>query len=382
MDRKVVFWGSISFLIYLNHNKISIVKLNFNPMKKIYTIFLILTLALLSNTAFAQYNLLWVGDFTNDGDTLVIDYLEEAGYTVTVITDDEFTGYIEASNYDGYDCVFISEIVGSGNTVAFRTAGYPLPCVTTEGYTPNVGRWDWIETADQFLQVATPDLDDGIKTLIIDDGEHYITKWYGEEAEVDWTSIPDVTAAVGGTVNPVGTQLDLSISDAIQLGHLNNAAMEQHPIFWAIPAGSSPGHLDPPEGISNNVVVFGIHQNGLTGGFHTPEYFDLILRSIQWVTDNPSSVEDLTDNKRNDLGIMPNPTSGTVNLSFAMATSGKVQIDIYDITGKRVETIESGYLGAGQNTLTIDLSDMSNGQYIVRLKTFDNVLTRKVLKTQ
>jgi hypothetical protein len=71
-----------------------------------------------------------------------------------------------------------------------------------------------------------------------------------------------------------------------------------------------------------------------------------------------------------------------VNLSFELDASGKVQIDIYDITGKMIESFEPGYLDAGRNTLTLDFTDKPNAQYIVSLITENNVLTRKVLKTQ
>jgi hypothetical protein len=120
----------------------------------------------------------------------------------------------------------------------------------------------------------------------------------------------------------------------------------------------------------------------LTGGYATAEFHDLIKRSLEWVTDNLSSVEDFSDMQANDLRIMPNPTSGIMNLSFALDVSGKVQIDIYDITGKMVESFESGFLNAGPSTLTLDLTDKPNADYIISLKTENSVLTRKVLKTK
>ena len=59
---------------------------------KLYPIYLFLTLFLLSHAAFGQDNLLFVGDITNDADTALIGYLTDAGYTITAITDTEFTG--------------------------------------------------------------------------------------------------------------------------------------------------------------------------------------------------------------------------------------------------------------------------------------------------
>ena len=347
---------------------------------KLYPIYLFFALLLLSNAASGQTNLLFVGDIPDDApdvDTALIAYLEGEGYVITPITGTEFVGYTSADAYGDYDAVFISETISSGSANSFRTAGYPIPCVSTEIWTAKVDRWDWIENdADQFHSATELEVDDDIKTLIIDNDENYITKWYGLEAEVDWTSIE---STAGVLVN--GVQLDQAMSEAIQLAHYKNAAMEDFPTMWAIPAGSSVNHL-ADNIISNNIVQLGIHRYGLTGGHATEDFNNLIKRSLEWATDNLSSVEDCDDKQEDDLSIMPNPTSGIVNLSFTLNTSGNVQIDIYDITGKMIESLESGYLDAGPNTLTLNFTDKPNAQYIVSLITENSVLTRKILKTQ
>ena len=352
-------------------------------MKKLYPIYLFFALLLLSNAAFGQTKLLFVGSSTDDGDTLLRYNLINEGYVIGDIVEDGvfLTDYAAPEAYADYDAVFISEIIGSGNANAFRDAGYPIPCVSTEIWVTRTGNWGWIEDNDQvngdeFHQLQVPaEEDDDIKTLIIDNDEHYITKWYGLEAEVDWTTDETITDVL---VN--GATLDQTMSDAIQLAHFKNAAMEDFPSMWAIEAGSSVNATSVM--INSRIVLLGIHQAGLTGGFATDDYYNLIKRSLEWVTDNESSVEDFTGKQEYDLSIMPNPTSGIVNLSFTLNTSGNVQIDIYDITGKMIESLESGYLDAGPNTLTLDFTDKPNAQYIVSLITDNNVLTRKILKTQ
>jgi hypothetical protein len=59
-----------------------------------------------------------------------------------------------------------------------------------------------------------------------------------------------------------------------------------------------------------------------------------------------------------------------------------VQIDIFDITGKRMESIESGYFNAGPNKLILDFTDKPHAAYIVSLITENSVFTGKILKTQ
>jgi hypothetical protein len=122
--------------------------------------------------------------------------------------------------------------------------------------------------------------------------------------------------------------------------------------------------------------------SGLTLDRATDDFYKILLRSLEWATENPDAIEDFSDKQGIDLKIMPNPTSGIVNLSFALDASGNVQIDIYDITGKRVESIESGYLDTGRNTLRLDFTDKPDAPYIISLITKNSVLTRKILKTQ
>jgi hypothetical protein len=45
-----------------------------------------------------------------------------------------------------------------------------------------------------------------------------------------------------------------------------------------------------------------------------------------------------------------------------------------------MESIESGYLDAGRNTLMLDFTDKPNAPYIISLITENSVLTRKVIK--
>jgi hypothetical protein len=211
-----------------------------------------------------------------------------------------------------------------------------------------------------------------LRILVIDDTDHYITKWYTEGDEIAWTTGPIDELGV------TGCKLDITMSGPIQLGHFKDEVMAPFPSLWAVPAGSTinwDGTM-----ISSNIVIFGVIEPGLEGAFATDDYYQIVKRSLEWATDNYSPVEDYIDKRGYDLRIMPNPTSRFVNLSFALNSSGEVQIDIYDITGKMIETIESGYLDAGRNTLRIDFTDKPNAPYIISVITEENVLTRKVLK--
>jgi hypothetical protein len=63
------------------------------------------------------------------------------------------------------------------------------------------------------------------------------------------------------------------------------------------------------------------------------------------------------------LKYFPNPTNGILNVNFNTASSTAVAIDILDLSGNVVKTISTKEY-SGQNSLSIDMNDLSNGMYL------------------
>lgn len=330
-------------------------------MKKIYKITLFLIVLLLSNAAFSQYNLLFVGDPISH-DSLLIPYLESEGYYVTGITDDDFAaGYATADAYSGFDAIFISEIVGSGDVVNYKNAGFPIPCVTTEGYVTRNERWDFITDNDvQFKQASGAEITDDIKTLVITDGDHYITQGYGIGAEVDWTTAPIDNLGV------TGSKLDENIVGVLKLGVYKDASMADFPTLWAIPDGSivaSSGTTIPV-----NIVIFGAIAPGLAE-FATEDFNNIVKRSLEWVTGNEQMVNINENVIRLNTKVFPNPALGLATVTFiGNATS----VVLSDVTGQKVtEFIPEG------NKVTFETSNLAAGVYFV---TVENETIKLIIK--
>lgn len=66
--------------------------------------------------------------------------------------------------------------------------------------------------------------------------------------------------------------------------------------------------------------------------------------------------------------VYPNPVKQTATLQFTSALKEKYSITVTDATGKNV-LHTSGFSNAGNNILTLDVSNFSNGMYIVNLVT-------------
>ncbi len=85
-----------------------------------------------------------------------------------------------------------------------------------------------------------------------------------------------------------------------------------------------------------------------------------------------------------DLKYFPNPFKGSLFIQFEVPLgSSKVQLDIYDLGGKKVETLVDGKLSHGNYSIHWDsglFSEQSNGIYLFRLRIGQKVVTKSVLK--
>lgn len=88
------------------------------------------------------------------------------------------------------------------------------------------------------------------------------------------------------------------------------------------------------------------------------------------------SVDDIS--ALNSLEVYPNPAIDKFKVVLDMEQSERVTIDVLDITGKTVFTENLGQLSAGQNTQTLDVSDLDAGIYLVNITIGNNQATTKL----
>ena len=76
--------------------------------------------------------------------------------------------------------------------------------------------------------------------------------------------------------------------------------------------------------------------------------------------------------------------SDELTIEYNVQSAGIVTIDIYDITGRMVQTVTNGYVLSGEHTVQWNANDtkgteMPNGTYFIRMQTGDNAQTTKVI---
>ncbi len=79
----------------------------------------------------------------------------------------------------------------------------------------------------------------------------------------------------------------------------------------------------------------------------------------------------------------PNPFNPETRIAFNLEKAGDVSLEVFDILGRKVSTLQSGYLGAGQYEYTwygVDNSgrQAASGIYFYRLSSNEFTLTRKM----
>ncbi len=68
-------------------------------------------------------------------------------------------------------------------------------------------------------------------------------------------------------------------------------------------------------------------------------------------------------------------------MEFGMGITGYADIGLYDVQGRKIDDIYSGYLN-GKNKITYDWRNLSKGVYFIRVEMGDKVITEKVLKVR
>lgn len=78
-----------------------------------------------------------------------------------------------------------------------------------------------------------------------------------------------------------------------------------------------------------------------------------------------------------DLAVFPVPATGDLFVKVSNNAEANATLEIYDLTGKLVQALNTDKLKTGNNLLQTDVSGLENGVYFIRLKASDRILSRK-----
>lgn len=79
--------------------------------------------------------------------------------------------------------------------------------------------------------------------------------------------------------------------------------------------------------------------------------------------------------------LYPVPTTGNITLDIDLARNDNIVVELYDVTGKKMDQLFSGELIEGANQLTIDLTSYPAANYLVKVSNSDGAfVSRSVVK--
>ena len=88
----------------------------------------------------------------------------------------------------------------------------------------------------------------------------------------------------------------------------------------------------------------------------------------------PVKVQDL-----HSILVFPNPTQGEIQFEFQVETTGDVDVDVKDMIGREVIQILNTQMPAGKYSYVTDLSQLSNGFYILSIRTVEKTQQSKII---
>ncbi len=78
----------------------------------------------------------------------------------------------------------------------------------------------------------------------------------------------------------------------------------------------------------------------------------------------------------------PNPFNSVTMIDYALAENGNVKFELFDLQGRKIQSIVSGSQSAGQHRIAVDGSKLSTGLYFYRLEAGNFSATRKMIITK
>lgn len=82
------------------------------------------------------------------------------------------------------------------------------------------------------------------------------------------------------------------------------------------------------------------------------------------------------------LSCLPNPCKSSAKIQFSLPVPSRVNLSVYDISGRLVLTLASGQYEPGIHEATLDASELSSGVYFYRLGASEFTVIKKVVITK
>jgi len=94
---------------------------------------------------------------------------------------------------------------------------------------------------------------------------------------------------------------------------------------------------------------------------------------------NPNGIVEQQKNTPALFQNVPNPANNSTRISYDLTKADNVALDIYDLTGRKVMTLNEGNKSIGVHSIDVNLNDLCSGTYFYTLRTTDFSKTKKMI---
>ena len=90
-------------------------------------------------------------------------------------------------------------------------------------------------------------------------------------------------------------------------------------------------------------------------------------------------LDEVKVNGEASINLYPNPAASSTTLNYNLEVASNVVMNIYDMNGRLISTLDKGTQSAGSHSQIIDLRSMDKGVYMIQMLTKGSVNTVKLI---
>ncbi len=289
----------------------------------------------------------WQRNSTVVGTGSSLEVTQSGNYTVTVTS---ILGCVLTSERVSVTIISVPELD--------LTSSSPDFCEGSEGVELNVNAvngasYEWLRGGRAIRTTSTPSLQTNVggeyRVRVILNGTCSRTS---DALSITRNAAPRASARVYG--------------DSVKVVYVGNAEIES--IVWTKDSVA----------FSATTQAFAPTESGLYRATVTYTTGCEVVSSGVNYTKRPEAPVVTGDENVEALGFMlfPNPTSSKVNLSFGAAFRGEITLTLSDAIGRTIQVVKV----KANESASLDLSQVANGNYMLTIASKDKVVTRKIIR--
>jgi len=142
---------------------------------------------------------------------------------------------------------------------------------------------------------------------------------------------------------------------------------------------SGPYHIQPgQEAVVGFVYVYGNSLDELKSQAAAARAYEWIRITKPGIVTSDNETQPEVPFATGITGNYPNPFNPTTTLAYELASSGNVDVAVYNALGQRVAVVFNGFKSAGRHQALFDASRLGSGVYFVRMATDSRIFTHKM----